>query len=251
MNFANLFSIENRKVIITGGTRGIGKAIVGDLIADGAEVSVVASNDEGLHNLKDKYPEVDIYRCNLQNEKDIDSFCNDYLNKNEYCDILINNAGIDYKTQIDNINNEDFYKVYQVNLFAPFLLIKQFLPSMKKRRTGTILNIASTLGTRAAPGVAAYSSSKAALIHFTRCLSIEVAPFNIRANCISPGFCKTGLNYEFFESEKGSNFIKSKIPMQRLLREDEIIPIIRLAISDAGSYMTGANIIVDGGVGNW
>lgn len=251
MNFDYLFNIKGKKVILTGGTRGIGKSIVEELVRSGALVTVLGFNEENLNMLKEKFPNVDIYKCNLKVENEITKFCNEFIKKNSSCDILINNAGISSDNLVENIDSEEFYDVFRVNLFAPFLLTKHLLPSMKSQRSGVILNIASTLGTRAASLVSAYASSKAALIHFTRCLSIEVAPFNIRVNCISPGYCKTDLNKNFFETEQGQNFVKNKIPMQRMLEKEELLPMIRLLISEAGSYITGANIIIDGGVGNW
>lgn len=251
MDYNTIFDIKGKNVVITGGTKGIGKAIVKELLEAGAFVTVLASNGENLKKLKDEFSDATTYQCNLKIENEITEFCNDFIEKNKYCDILINNAGISFDSSIENINNEEFYDVFRVNLFAPFLLIKHLLPSMKQNRSGVILNITSTLGTRAAPSVSAYASSKAALIHFTRCLSIEVAPFNIRANCISPGYCNTDLNHKFFDSAQGQNFVKGRIPMQRLLEKEELLPMIRLVISDAGSYITGANIIIDGGLGNW
>ncbi len=251
MNLIELFNIKNKKIIITGGTRGIGKKIVESLIETGAQISVVASNKKRLEDLKSQFKEIDVYKCDLSNENQILEFVSLYLKKNEYCDILINNAGIGGQGGIESLNIENFYDIFKVNLFAPFLLIKHLLPVMKKRKSGNILNIGSTLGTRAVPTLAAYASSKAALIHFTKCLSIEVAPFNIRVNCLSPGYCKTDLNKEFYESEEGNRFINNRIPLKKLLKEEEIVPIVRLMISNAGNYMTGSNIIVDGGVGNW
>lgn len=247
----DLFSIKNKNVIITGGTGGIGKDIVKSLVSDGAKVFVVASNKEKLEQLKRDIPSIEIYQCDLANEEEVIKFCNCYKEKESTLDILINNAGISKGTNVENIDSEDFYDVFKVNLFAPYLLIKNLLSIMKNKRKGVILNIASVLGTRAVPGIAAYTSSKSALIHFSKCLSLEVAPFNIRVNCISPGYIKTELNREFFETEEGKKFINAKIPLKRLLEPEELLPLIKLVISDAGSYMTGTNIIVDGGLGNW
>jgi len=251
MSLEQLFNIEGKNIIITGGTRGLGKAIVDNLSTEKSFLTVIAQNKTNLEKLKNEHPDINIYQCDLKDDKAIKDFCIQYIHDYKYCDILINNAGISLDGSIDVLDYDNFIDVYKVNLFAPFLLIKYILPSMKERRKGIILNVSSTLATRAAPSTSVYCSSKAALVQFTRCLSIETAPYNIRSNCISPGYCKTDLNSNFFNSPNGQAWIKNKIPQQRLMEKEELIPLVRLLISDAGSYINGANMIIDGGLGNW
>lgn len=247
-----LLDIKNKKVIVTGGTKGIGKKVALDCLKRGAHVSVVSSNEKNLSDLHSNFPGLFVRKCDLTKEKEISEFCNHYAKEFESCDILINNAGISKSNLVENLNSKNLNDIFKVNFFAPFLLIKHLLGFMKEKRSGVILNVASTLATRAMPYNSLYCASKAALIQFTRCLAIEAGPFNVRVNCISPGYCKTNMNSDFLNDPKRRSYIENRIPLKRLLDlEKDLLPLIRLLISDCGGYITGANLIVDGGFGVW
>lgn len=252
MELIKLFDIKNKNILLTGASGVLGEAILADLINGEANVYAITSNNKSLQQLCNKFSnKFKGVSCDLLNENDTKQMCEEILNVSNI-DIIINCAGITSDGNIDDINSEDFYKVFNLNLFATYRIIKYVLPSMKKNKNGgVILNIASTLGVRAVPNCIAYSTSKAALIHFSKCLSLELAPWKIRVNSISPGYFISKINENTFNVESGMKFIDQRIPLQRLANKEELIPLIRLIISEAGNYMTGSNIVIDGGLSNW
>jgi len=220
-----------------------------DLISAGAYTHAITTELSHLSDFKNN-DLVTIYACNLTDDIQVKNTCQQ-ITQNFGVDIIINCAGTSIDGNIDEISDADFFHVFDLNLFAAFRVIKYCLPSMKSNNGGVILNVASALASRAAPYCSAYAASKSAIVHFTKCLSLELAPWKIRANCISPGYFLSSLTREFITSDSGKTFINNQIPMRRLLDLHELIPMIRLMISGAGSYMTGANIVIDGGLSNW
>ncbi len=252
MELSNLFNIKDKHILLTGASGELGQAILEDLISGGAIVYAITSNDLSLKPLIYKYGDkLKGYSCDLLNKEKTKKVCKE-ITDDTNIDIIINCAGITIDGNIDEIDSDNFYKVFNLNLFAVYRVIKYLLPSMKKNPNGgVILNISSALGERAVPNCIAYSTSKLALIHFSKCLALELAPWKIRVNTISPGYFISKINEEVFNGENAKAYIQQKIPLNRLIDKNELIPLIRLIISDAGSYMTGANLVIDGGLSNW
>jgi len=161
-------------------------------------------------------------------------------------DILINNSGVNKIGDIDKINYEDWEKIININLSGAFFLSKEISKNMKKNMKGKILNISSIFGTVGKSKRVSYSSSKWGLIGLTKSSSLDLAKYNILVNAISPGVIQSELTNKIL-GKKGIDKIKKDIPLNRLASIDEIVNVISFLVSDKNSYMTGQNIIIDGG----
>ena len=164
------------------------------------------------------------------------------------CDIVVNNAGISGSAFALKLSTEEWDRVVDINLRAPFVIARESAKRLAAaKKPGSIINIASVLGLRGSPQVAAYMASKAGLIHLTHALAIEFARYGIRVNAIAPGYFKTEISADFLESEHGRALV-ARIP-QRTIGEMEHLsgPLLLLA-GDAGAYMTGSVVVVDGGL---
>ena len=164
------------------------------------------------------------------------------------CDIIVNNAGISGEAFALKMSTSQWDRVVDVNLRAPFVVAREGAKRLAAaKRPGSIINIASVLGLRGSPQVAAYMASKAGLIHLTHALAVEFARYGIRVNAIAPGYFKTEISSDFLESEHGRTLV-ARIP-QRAIGEMEHLsgPLLLLA-GDAGAYMTGSVVVVDGGL---
>lgn len=224
----DLFSVTGKIVVITGASRGIGKAIADGFTSQGAEVVRVSRNSE--------------YKCDLSNEEDIKELVPKILQRYGYIDVLVNNAGV----SVDNSYVlESWYHTMKVNLDAVFLLSKLVADSMKSRG-GSIINITSIGSKLAFPNNPAYQVSKAAVGQLTKSMAYDYACFGIRVNNLCPGYFLTGMTEKNYFGEPRKER-EDRTMLGRWGELSELVgPCIFLA-SDASSYMTGAEICVDGG----
>ena len=233
----------NKTVLVTGGTRGIGASIVRHFENLNAEVIATGANKDQLHksiNRRVKYHYLD-----LKNEKSISDFI-EYISQRKKIDVLINNAGMNKIDPIEKIKDEDWNNIYNINLYGPFLLTREISKIMKKNKYGRIVNIASIFGVISREKRAAYSSTKSGLIGLTKATAHDLAKDNILVNSISPGFIDTELTKNIL-GEKSMKEISSSIPLKRLGDPDEIAKLVLFLTSDQNTYITGENIIIDGG----
>ena len=233
----------NKTVLVTGGTRGIGASIVRHFENLNAEVIATGANKDQLHksiNRRVKYHYLD-----LKNEKSISDFI-EYISQLKKIDVLINNAGMNKIDPIEKIKDEDWHNIYNINLYGPFVLTREISKIMKKNKYGRIVNIASIFGVISREKRAAYSSTKAGLIGLTKATAHDLAKDNILVNSISPGFIDTELTKNIL-GEKSMKEISSSIPLKRLGDPDEIAKLVLFLTSDQNTYITGENIIIDGG----
>ena len=225
--------------VITGATRGIGYAIANRLKNDGLEVIGTGTGKEA------KCPEGVAYRqVDFLDDKSVDGFV-DFLKK-EKIDILVNNAGINKIGSFSDIDIEDFDKVLRVNLRAPFLFCQAVIPYMKKNEWGRIVNITSIFGKITKELRASYSSSKFGLDGMTAALSAEVAEFGVLANCVAPGFIDTDLTRNVL-GVQGMKELENKIPIKRVGKVDEIASFVSWLVSEENTYLSGQNLMIDGG----
>jgi 3-oxoacyl-[acyl-carrier protein] reductase len=239
-------------VLITGATRGIGKQLAGDFYNLGANLILTGTNPEQIRKLNE---------TTGQQKKNITYHCVDFLDSEsttkfidaldryERIDVCINNAGINRINLIEQTIMEDWNDIIAVNLTAPFLIIKQVSKIMKKNRYGRILNISSIWGHISKEKRSPYSSSKFGLRGLTVTASIELARYNILVNMVSPGFVLTDLTKKIL-SEKEMKDLCLQIPAGRLANPDDISPVVLFLTSPLNRYITGQNIIVDGGFVN-
>jgi len=228
-----------RQAVVTGATRGIGYAIAERLLKDGLDVIVTGTKNDAEYPLGAKYYQVDFLN---------DSSVKDFIEhlKQKPIDILINNAGINKISEFDKIDATDFDNIQKVNLKTPFLLCQAVIPYMKKNNWGRIVNITSIWGNVTKEYRASYSSSKFALDGMTVALAAEVASMGILANSVAPGFIDTDLTQKVL-GDKGIKEIKNIIPIKRLGKPTEVASFISFLVSEENTYISGQNIMIDGG----
>jgi 3-oxoacyl-[acyl-carrier protein] reductase len=243
----------NQVVLITGATRGIGKQIADDLAELGAELILTGTSPEQIEalnmeaqcsgNVLKKYFVVD-----LTDESSTESFLSE-LKKCDKIDVCVNNAGINRINFINETLLEDFRDVMAVNIEAPFLITREVSKIMKRNKYGRIVNISSIWGVISKAKRSVYSMSKFALRGLTVCASIELAPYNILVNSVSPGFVLTELTKNIL-SEQEMVELAVQVPVRRFATPEEISKTVLFLASSLNTYITGQNIIVDGGYTN-
>lgn len=241
VDFANtmpVMNLENKTVFVTGATRGIGEAVAVAFRATGAKVIGTGTQRDGTGEF-DEYVQADF--------DDVEQirFCADIVRRIEP-DVLINNAGINKNLPFVEIDPEDFQRIQQVNVFAPFSLCQAAIPSMKSKGWGRIVNISSIWSKISKEHRASYSASKFALDGMTLALAAEHAVDGILANCVAPGFTDTELTYKMLGDE-GIRQIISTVPIRRMANVEEIARFVVWLGGSENSYITGQNIAIDGG----
>ena len=232
-----------RKVLLTGGTRGIGYATAEKLISDGYDVTVTGTSIDGSGPKGSKY-----FCSDFTNDDSLNGLI-EFISKNEI-DILINNAGINKIGKFSELDVNDFDRILRVNLRVPFMLVQAVIPFMQQNKWGRIVNVTSIFGHITKEYRAPYSSSKFALDGMTAALAAEVSEFGILANCIAPGFVDTDLTRNVL-GEKKMEELKEQIPIKRLANVNEIASAISWLVSDDNTYIAGQNLIIDGGFTVW
>ncbi len=227
------------RAVVTGATRGIGYAVAQQLVTDGCDVIVTGTTSEGDHPSGTAYRQVDF----LDDKSVADFVC--FL-KDQEIDILVNNAGINKIGEFSSIAVEDFDRIIRVNLRTPFLLCQAVVPYMKENKWGRIVNVTSILGHITKEYRASYSASKFGLDGMTAALAAEVSEFGILANSVGPGFIDTDMTRAIL-GEQGLEELKGKIPMKRLGKVDEIASLVSWLVSEGNTYMSGQNVMIDGG----
>ena len=240
-------NFSNKTVIITGGTRGMGAAMVNGFCNAGANVVMTGTKTpEDLTADIPNYPQnIQYHQLDYSNDKSVKEFI-DFINGLDKVDILINNAGVNKIETITEISVEDWDWIHTVNLRGPFVLTQAVSKKMKKQNCGKIVNIASIFGVVSKEKRASYSSTKWGLIGFTKAVALDLARFNIHVNAISPGFVDTELTRKILGPENMKK-LSETIPQGRIAKPDEIANVVLFLCSDLNTYITGQNIIVDGG----
>ena len=232
-----------RTAIVTGGTRGIGKAIC-DLLRDSG-CHIIATGTRIEKKAAPDKSGIEYLPLDFRDLKSIESFIKT-VQELKQIDILVNNAGINVIQSIDRIEVRDWDEVLKVNLTGPMRLMKAISPIMKKQKSGKILNISSIWGIISKKGRGSYSASKTGLIGLTRTAALDLAPYNVLVNILCPGFTMTELTRSTM-SEGEIASISEQIPLERLAKPEEIARIAVFLCSDLNTYITGQSIIADGG----
>ena len=229
--------MKAKRALVTGATRGIGSAIAEVLAEQGMEVHITGTKE--LENSDYNYHKVDFLK-----PEEVDKFITKV--RALEIDILINNAGINQIGEFEFLRDEDFVNIHTVNVLVPFKICKACIGHMKNRKWGRIVNVSSIFGKVTKEFRAAYSSSKFGIDGMTAALAVELAQFNILANCISPGFIDTDLTRRIL-GDKGIQELTQKIPMGRLGSVREIAEFVAWLVSSKNTYLTAQNIAIDGG----
>lgn len=217
---------NKKKVLLTGGSRGIGKAIFDKLLSTGLYDIIAPSSQE----------------LDLSNTASIKKFCT----QNFDYDILINNAGVNFIRKIDEITPDEIEKINNINLVAPLLLTQRAVQHMKQHQNGKILNISSIWGIQSKEMRTLYSGTKFGIIGQTKALSRELGPDNILINAICPGYVMTDMT-DSTVSKEDQEIIKTTIPLQRFANPSEIAEFVEFLISSKNTYISGQAIVIDGG----
>jgi 3-oxoacyl-[acyl-carrier protein] reductase len=237
-----MMNFEGKTAIVTGGTRGIGRAVCNLLWERGCNVITTGTNvDKKIFQDKERF----LFKSlNFLDAENTNSFIEDICSL--YIDILVNNAGINIIEPVEKIKKENWDKVIQVNLTGPMLLTKAVSSGMKKKKQGKILNISSIWGVISKGGREAYSASKTGLLGMTRTSALELASYNILVNALCPGFTMTDLTKSTL-SENEINSLSGQIPLKRFAQVEEIAKTAVFLCSDMNTYITGQTIVIDGG----
>lgn len=241
--------LSGKKYFVTGGSRGIGAAIVKYLAQSGAQVAFTySSRSDAADALLKELPGSGHFSVQMNNsdESSVEKACETVLAKWSDVDGIVNNAGVTKDGLLLRMKTEDFDQVVNTNLRGTFLVTKNFLKSMIKARKGSIVNITSVIGQTGNAGQANYAASKAGIEAFSRSAAQEVASRNVRVNCIAPGFINTDMTEALSEDQK--NAILHKVPMGRMAEPQEIASVVGFLLSDESKYITGHTLSVNGGL---
>ena len=242
-----MFNLENKKVIITGATGGIGDAITKSFVDNNAKVLATGTNKDKLNQLSNTYNNILTLRFDISKHEEIEKFLDDASNMlGGNPDILVNNAGITRDNLSLRMSEKEWKEVLNLNLTSTFLICKYSLKKMLKNKYGKIVNITSVVGHTGNVGQANYAASKSGIIGFTKSLALEYAKKNININCISPGFIETNMTAKI--DPKFKELIISKIPSNRLGAPNDVANVVMFLSSDLANYITGETIHVNGGM---
>ena len=241
---------ENKVALITGGTRGIGKAIAKKFAENGYNlvINYVSENTdlEKLKNDINSKNEILFVRANVGDFESSEELLKQAVEKFGKIDVLVNNAGITRDNLIMRMKEEDFDNVINTNLKGTFNVTKNVVPYMMKKRSGKIVNISSVVGVSGNAGQCNYAASKAGIIGFTKSIAKELASRNILANCVAPGFIDTDMTEVLSDSVKEN--INSQIPLKRMGTAEEIAKAVYFLAGEDNTYITGQVLNVDGGM---
>lgn len=228
-----------KRVLVTGATRGIGKATAEKFKAEGWFVIGTGTQMRDTPAYLDRY-----FACDLANKEHIEMVL--FNLRHERINTLVNNAGINVIDNFLNIRSEDFEKVHAVNLFAPFRLSQGLIPYMIEQGWGRVVNISSVWGKISKQGRASYSASKFGIDGLTLSMANEFASQGILCNCVAPGFIDTEMTWNNLGVE-GVNKMLENVPIKRLAKVEEVANIVFTLGSENNTYISGQNIAIDGG----
>ena len=239
--------LENKNIIVTGATGGIGNSIIKKLHKNGANILASGTKIEKLEELKKKFNNLKILDFDISQSSKIETFIEDASKElNGSLDCIINNAGVTQDNLVIRMSLDEWKKVIDINLTSTFLMCKFAIKKMLKNKRGKIINITSVVGHTGNLGQSNYTASKAGIVAMSKSLAIEYAKKNININCISPGFIKTAMTDKI--DEKFKDIIISKIPSARLGEPEDIANAVLFLASDQSDYINGETLHVNGGM---
>lgn len=243
--------LEERTAIVTGASRGIGKAIALKLASQGASVVINYNGSEGKareveQEIREQGGNASIYQCNVADYGQCEKFIQDVIAKYQRLDILVNNAGITKDGLLMKMKEEDFDQVLDTNLKGTFHTIRFAIRQMAKQRSGRIINMSSVSGVAGNAGQANYTASKAGVIGLTKAAAREVASRGITVNAIAPGFIETDMTDVLSEKVKEASI--AQIPLGKFGKPEQVAAVAAFLASEEAGYITGQVIHVDGGM---
>lgn len=243
--------LKGKNVIVTGASRGIGRAIAIELANQGANVVVnYSGNEKKANKVVEELKQLGVksfsIKANVASEKDVKMLMKETLKEFGTIDVLVNNAGITRDNLLIRMKEADFDEVVDINLKGTFLCIKAVSRQMMKQRSGRIINVASIVGVSGNPGQANYVAAKAGVIGLTKSVAQELASRNILVNAVAPGFIQTDMTDKLDDDQQEA--VKSQIPLEKLGSPTDVAKVVRFLATEDSAYITGQTIHVDGGM---
>ena len=241
-----MLDLNGRVALITGASRGIGKAIAEAFANAGTHVVCVSRSAADVQAVADTLPNASAAACDVSSTAGFTDLINNIVGEHGRLDILVNNAGITRDGLIMRMKEDDWNMVLDINLKGAFNGIKAVTRTMMKQRSGRIINISSVVGLTGNAGQANYAASKAGLIGLTKSIAKELSSRGITVNCIAPGYIATDMTAELSDAIKED--LEKQIPLGRIGNPEDIANAVLFLASDEASYITGQTITVDGGI---
>jgi len=243
--------LKGKVAVVTGSSRGLGKAMAVALAAEGVRVALVSRTEEELDRVAGEIAEAGgeaaVFVTDVARRDQVKSAASKILSRFGTVNILINNAGLAVRRPVTELTFEEWQAVMETNVTSAYLMCHALVPYMKGQGYGRILNVASTMASVSLPGRTAYSASKSALLGFTRSLAQELAPDQVTVNTISPGLFATELARPITENPELLSQFLANIPLNRPGNPEEVGQLAVYLCSPAAGYITGADILIDGG----
>ena len=243
-------SLENKIALVTGATRGIGKAIAENFAAQGATVVGTATSDKGAAAISEYLAAAGNagkgYVLNVSDAESIDSCMKQIQEDFGAVTILVNNAGITRDNLMMRMKDDEWDGVINTNLNSVYRMVKSVLRGMTKARWGRIVSVSSVVASMGNAGQANYAAAKSGMEGFTRALAREIGSRNVTANCVAPGFIATDMTADLPEAHK--EMLQSQISLSRLGQPEEVAAVVGFLCSEAGGYVTGETVHVNGGM---
>ncbi len=245
------FDLSGKVALVTGGSKGLGKAMARGLVEAGADIVISSRHEDELKQALEEIKKGTPRRglavvADMAKRDDVDRLAERALSAMGKVDILINNAGSNIPQPIDQIKDKDWDYLIELNLRSVMALTRALVPQMKQRRWGRVIHISSIMGFASKEGRNVYSATKSALLGLARASAIDLGPFGITVNCIAPGPFLTDLPASLLSDAEKQAF-SDHTAIGRWGKPEELIGPALLLASDAGSYITGQSIIIDGG----
>jgi len=247
-----MFDLKGKKALITGGSRGIGRAASLLLAEAGCDVAInYIRDDKAAHAVQKKVEALEkeclVLQADVSKKDEVKALVDRLRDQWEKLDILVNNAGIWTFGRIGDMDEETWRKTMQINLDGVFFMCNNIVPWMKMHKNSSIINVSSTAGIRGEAFHSHYAASKGALVSFTKSLAVELAPNGIRVNCVAPGWVETDMCSDVFKDLDYKNKVMETIPLKRIPQPKDIAgPIVFLA-SEMAMHITGEVLNVNGG----
>ena len=245
------FDLKGRTAVITGGSRGLGEAMAKALVDSGAQIALVARDRARMERVRDDIAAIggiaEVFVADVTEEHDVAKLAEAVNGRFGNPQILINSAGINLRKNLVDFSLEEFRSVVDGSLISTFLMCRAFVPGMKGTGYGRILNMSSIMSHVSLAGRTAYSSAKAALLGLTKALALELAADGITVNGISPGPIGTDMNLALMKDPEVNAQFLANLPLGRWGKVEEIGALACYLCSDAAAFVTGTDILIDGG----
>lgn len=247
-----MIRLGEKKALITGGSRGIGRATALLFARAGCDVAIsFQKQKEAAEKVREKIEKIGseclVFQADISQKKDVNFMIEELIKKWARIDILVNNAGIWTYGEMGSMSEEVWAETMKINLDGVFFTCNVVVPFMKKEKRGWIINVSSTAAIRGESFHSHYAASKGAVVSLTKSLASELAPYNIRVNCVAPGWVETDMCSEVFENPDFRREVQESIPLKRIPTPDDIAGPILFLASDFAQHITGEVLNVNGG----